>query len=182
MSAVNIKSRPQSFVYPHFHDTQSTRRTNKETEIDKSVYHLLSLYLNADSLDKINSTPSLLSLPTKQSLKHTTSPYWRTKSNRNATTPKRNWLGEEESHRHSQQEMLLERNTLKNSTTTLVHNNDESVIKTIKKRTKSVSFNETVTVILSHDMKSFSQLKQADLETSTEDDDELIFVDALEFI
>ncbi|KAG2230686.1 hypothetical protein BDF21DRAFT_395180 [Thamnidium elegans] len=172
MSAtVNINSRPQSFVYPHFHDTQSTRRTNKESEIDKSVYHLLSLYLNADSLDKMNPTNTLLSKP----IKHT-SPYWRTKSNRN-TISKRNWLGEEENYK-DQQELLLERNTIKNSTTTLVY--DENVMKTTKK--KSVSFNETVTVI-SQDVKSCSRLKHADLlESNTEEEDELIFVDALEFI
>ncbi|KAI9258295.1 hypothetical protein EDC94DRAFT_613313 [Helicostylum pulchrum] len=176
MSAtLNINSRPQSFVYPHFHDTQSTRRTNKESEIDKSVYHLLSLYLNADSLDKINPTTNntLLSKP----LKHT-SPYWRTKSARN-TISKRNWLGEEETY--NQQELLLERNTIKNSITS-TRALDENVTKTIK--TKSVSFNETV-IVISQDVKSCSRLKHADLlldQQNTEEDDELLFVDALEFI
>ncbi|GAA5808179.1 hypothetical protein MFLAVUS_001564 [Mucor flavus] len=173
MSAtLNMNARPQSFVYPHFHDTQSTRRTNKESEIDKSVYHLLSLYLNADSLDKINPTALLSSKP----LKHA-SPYWRTKSNRNSIS-KRNWLGEEEIY--NQQELLLERNTIKNSTAARVEY-DESVTKSTIKR-KSVSFNETVTVI-SQDVRSCSRLKHADLlEQSTEEEDELVFVDALEFI
>lgn len=173
MSAtLNINARPQSFVYPHFHDTQSTRRTNKESEIDKSVYHLLSLYLNADSLDKINPTTNNTLLSTKP-LKHA-SPYWRSKSNRNSIS-KRNWLGEEETY--NQQELLLQRNTIKNSTTVY----DESVTKTTIKR-KSVSFNETV-IVISQDVRSCSRLKHADLvEQSTEEEDELVFVDALEFI
>jgi hypothetical protein len=51
MTTINIDTRQQqSFVYPHFHDTQSKRKSTKEIEIDNSVYHLLSLYLNTDTL------------------------------------------------------------------------------------------------------------------------------------
>ncbi|CAO3639923.1 unnamed protein product [Mucor hiemalis] len=181
MTTMNLNSR-QSFVYPHFHDTQSARKTAKDIEIDKSVYHLLSLYLNADALEKMSpSTPNLHHIK-KHS--NTQSPYWRSnwKSDRTRVTH-RNWFGEEEKVQtitRSPQDILLANNTLKNATTPLF--NDESMTNR-KTRSKSVSFNETVVIIISHDEKSVSKLKQAALlrETATEDeDDESLFVDAVE--
>lgn len=175
---MNIEPRQQqSFVYPHFHDTKSTRNTNKDIEIDKSVYHLLSLYLNADSLDKINPNSLLANKTSKRSVQY---PYSRTRSCFSYRT-QRNWLGEEEYHHacHTPQDTIVDRNTVENSKTT--HYNDNGMTK-INKRSKSVSFNETVTVIISQDNKSSSQLKQQPDINETEDDDDSIFVDALEFI
>ena len=164
MTTVNAPS----FVYPHFHDVQSTRKT-KDIEIDNSVYHLLSLYLNADALEKMTpNTMSLLHPPTTaphtiHHKKH--SPYWRTKSNR--ISKGRNWFGEEiQQH----QDTLLESNTIKNATTP-VYNDD--CMTNRKKRSKSVSFNETVTIIISQDNTSVSPLKE-------DDEDESLFVDAVE--
>lgn len=178
MSTVNIESRPpQSFVYPHFHDASSTRKTNKDVEIDKSVYHLLSLYLNAESLEKIN--PNSL-LATKIPKRPALYPYSRTRSSFSYRT-QRNWLGEENHHayKHTSQDTLVDRNTVENSKT--IHYKDSNMAKK-NKRPKSVSFNETVTVIISQDNKLSSQLKQQPDRNETEDDDDLIFVDALEFI
>lgn len=178
MSTMNIESRPQqSFVYPHFHDANSSRKTNKDVEIDKSVYHLLSLYLNADSLEKVNTNSLLANKTSKRSVQY---PYARSRSSFSYKT-QRSWLGEETQHTraHTSQDTLLDKNTLENSKT--IHYNDNNMTK-INKRSKSVSFNETVTIIISQDNKSSSQLKQQLDKNETEDDDDSIFVDALEFI
>ncbi|KAG2208087.1 hypothetical protein INT47_010449 [Mucor saturninus] len=175
---MNIESRPQqSFVYPHFHDTKSARKTNKDIEIDKSVYHLLSLYLNTDSLEKVNTNSLLATKTTKRPVQY---PYTRTRSSISYKT-QRSWLGEETHHTrtHTPQDTLVDRNTAENSKT--IHYNDNNMTK-INKRSKSVSFNETVTIIISQDNKSSSQLKQQLDKNETEDDDDSIFVDALEFI
>jgi hypothetical protein len=154
-------------VYPHFHDTQSSRATStstntKDIDIDNSVYHLLSLYLNADALE-------LATAAAPQHKKHNGTPYWRQTTNKNVIH-KRNWLGEAGQHpveRKSKQDLLLERNTIKNSIA--IPHYETVVTKTKKSRSKSVSFNETVTIILPGQL--------AEQRVLLEDD---IFVDALE--
>jgi hypothetical protein len=158
---MNIDARPP-VVYPTFHDTQRPSTGNKkEVDIDNSVYHLLSLYLNTDA---ILDTSLLPPLPNKH-----TPPSWKPKSSTTTRSirTQRNWFGED--MKKNYHESVLERNTYKNST--MKAHDFDNIGLTKRSRTKSVSFNETVTVILSQDTVSQSKLKQ-----QTEE----IFVDALE--
>lgn len=168
-------------VYPHFHDTQSSRTSdtttaastnsnNKEIDIESSVYHLLSLYLNADALELAAQAAA----NQQQKKKHTksSSPYW--KSDKKFIHGK-SWLGDDfltAPKKKSKQELLLERNTMKNSSSYTIDTEDSSSVttKNKKSRSKSVSFNETVTII-SHDFKTSQQIINEDVD---------VFVDALE--
>lgn len=164
---MNIDARP-SVVYPTFHDTQRpSSHKKKEADIDNSVYHLLSLYLNTDAILDTSLLPTLPN--TRHSM-----PSWKSKNARSLRT-QRNWFGEENKKhvKKNHHELVLERNTIRNSTIKAHDLNDNELITTKRSRSKSVSFNETVTVILSQDTVSHSQLKQQTLE-------EEIFVDALE--
>jgi hypothetical protein len=157
---MNIDARPP-VVYPTFHDTQRTNK--KQVDIDNSVYHLLSLYLNTDVM--LNPTTPL---PVKRSV-----PSW--KSNSRSIRTQRNWFGEEHMKKNHQ-ELVLERNTYRNSTIK-AHDFDNNE-PTKRSRAKSVSFNETVTVILSQDTVSQSRLKQQQQQQTLVEED--VFVDALE--
>lgn len=170
-------------VYPHFHDTQSSRTSdttttastnsnNKEIDIESSVYHLLSLYLNADALEL--AAQAAANQQQQQKKKHTksSSPYW--KSDKKFIHGK-SWLGDDfltAPKKKSKQELLLERNTMKNSSSYTIDTEDSSSVttKNKKSRSKSVSFNETVTII-SHDFKTSQQIINEDVD---------VFVDALE--
>lgn len=138
-------------VYPTFQ--QQKKQLNAIDTIDDSIYHLLSLYLNTNTVEQITNNHShknhkyphnsLISLHQRQ-----------------------NWFGENKRHHQDDNDLLLRQNTLRNinipPTTT-------SLIK--RKKSKSVSFNETVTVISS----SQDNISQTSLIF-----DEDIFVDAVE--
>ncbi|KAI8088068.1 uncharacterized protein B0P05DRAFT_531345, partial [Gilbertella persicaria] len=162
---MNIKSHTH-VVYPTFHDSYHAKtKTNKEIDIDSSVYHLLSLYLNKDALAD-NKTLLSTMATTHTSTRSPKSLHWKKSSHMIRT--QKSWLGEEKSKRKDDKEILLERNTLKNSSI-----QSEYVHKTVHKKTrsKSVSFSDTVTIIL----------PQNDIETARLEEEDL-FVDALEHL
>ncbi|KAF1805977.1 hypothetical protein FB192DRAFT_1434303 [Mucor lusitanicus] len=179
---MNVDSRPP-VVYPTFHDSQqqkptsstTTTLTPKETAIDDSIYHLLSMYLDTNT--SVIIPPATTATQNSRVMmlnKH--SPYFRTK--RRMPSQQRqhqNWLGENKKSSCTE----LERNTIKNSYTASIDNDAQhGDIKTnsshnkTKTRSKSVSFSETVTVIN-------LQAKWMPAADDNEDDEDL-FVDALE--
>ncbi|KAG1056663.1 hypothetical protein G6F43_001475 [Rhizopus delemar] len=154
-----------NFIYPKFHDTHSTTTTNsntvatskKDTEIDNSIYQLLSIYLSTDKL--LDLPPAT---PPKRHYDHQLPPY---------ALKHRNWLGEANKNKPQN---LLERNTLFNSRKSLIK--PEMIINKTR-RSKSVSFNETVTIISQDHIVSKLEINDKDC-----DDDEEEFVDAFEDI
>jgi hypothetical protein len=181
MSA-NVDPRPppvSNYVYPKFHDVQSSR-TTKDIQLDNAICQILAHYLNTDVLD--TSSKLSRSLPTAPPLsKHKPSslpPYWKVRSTRPYQQTHRNWFGETESV--PKDILILQQNTLKNSKPQAQNEQDNSHVQrpASKSRSKSVSFNETVTVI-SQDLLTKSQLKQGSA-VDTLDEDEDNFVDAVE--
>ncbi|CAO0802961.1 unnamed protein product [Mucor circinelloides] len=167
---MNVESRPP-VVYPTFHDTQQqpSKLTKKEMDIDDSIYHLLSMYLDTNT--------SVIIPPATQNsrvmmMKH--SPYFRTRRRMSSQQQHQNWLGEKKKSLMATC-TELERNTIKNSYTSSIDNDVNVDIRTnkTKTRSKSVSFSETVTVI---NQNNLIQPAAAD----DNDDDEDLFVDALE--
>ncbi|KAG1473560.1 hypothetical protein G6F56_000887 [Rhizopus delemar] len=100
-----------------FNDTKN--KNQKDIDIDNSVYQLLTMYLTSDNLD----------LPQPKGRHEPTVPY---------VVQTRHWLGEGPLD-------IVSQNTLQNSRKPLVKMEPVKVTKT--RRSKSVSFNETVTVI-----------------------------------
>ncbi|OBZ91406.1 hypothetical protein A0J61_00543 [Choanephora cucurbitarum] len=148
-----------SVLYPIFHDNyHSGTKSQKEIDIDTSIYQLLSLYLNKEEES---------SLVKMKKSSHTKSYHWK-KTGRLLKSQK-SWLGEE--RQKSEQELILERNTLQNSS---IQNCGDETLRTKKPRSKSVSFDDKVTVIVSQE-KIIS--KSLDMETQEEE-----FVDALEYL
>ncbi|KAG2193786.1 hypothetical protein INT46_004322 [Mucor plumbeus] len=188
---MNFESRPL-VVYPTFHDTQQQQQQSKvgkkEMDIDDSIYHLLSMYLDANTNIIIPPPPTTTTQSSRMiMIKH--SPYFRSK--RKIPSQQQNWLGEKK--RSSTNNTIcteLERNTIKNSYTIKVENDINVNIKTNnnkKARSKSVSFNETVTVINQDKKASCSDLIQPAFTNNSsddidngDDDEEDLFVDALE--
>lgn len=182
---MNIESRPL-VVYPTFHDTQQQQQSKlskKEMDIDDSIYHLLSMYLDTNT--NVIIPPTTTQNSRMMMMKH--SPYFRSK--RKIPSQQQNWLGEKKRPSTNNTTCTeLERNTMKNSCTIKVENDINVNIKTNdnnKTRSKSVSFNETVTVINQDKKVSCSGLIQPAVATNNsdnddEDEDEDLFVDALE--
>ncbi|KAI8636481.1 hypothetical protein BD408DRAFT_426067 [Parasitella parasitica] len=167
-------------VYPTFHNTQQQQRqqtklTQKEIDIDKSIYHLLSIYLDSNANSIISPPP-----PNSSAMMMKQSSYFH--AIKRLPSQNQNWLGE------SKEPVMatcteLERNTITNSYTFKVEN-DIRITK--KSRSKSVSFNETVTVINQDKSVSCSNLMQPLTSSNKHDvgkgngDDEDLFVDAAE--
>ncbi|KAI8379925.1 hypothetical protein EDC96DRAFT_561351 [Choanephora cucurbitarum] len=148
-----------SVLYPIFHDNyHSGTKSQKEIDIDTSIYQLLSLYLNKEE------GPGLVK---KKKSDHTKSYHWK-KTGRLLKSQK-SWLGEE--RQKSEQELILERNTLQNSS---IQSCSDETLHTKKPRSKSVSFNNKVTVIVSQEKITSKSLN---METQEEE-----FVDALEYL
>ncbi|OBZ87059.1 hypothetical protein A0J61_04897 [Choanephora cucurbitarum] len=150
-----------SFIYPkhngpHHHSKKETK-SQKKMDIDASVYHLLSLYLSKDALT--NNTLVSSRRPNKNYCKQAL---------HRAFRPQRSWLGEETKAEH---DLVLERNTISNAFIQVAQSAKENAL--TKKRTKAVSFSNTVTVVLSQDNVSTRRLKN---------EEEECFVDALEYI
>ncbi|KAI8644692.1 hypothetical protein BD408DRAFT_412752 [Parasitella parasitica] len=177
---MNVEPRPLA-VYPTFNDTQQQKLTQKELDIDESIYHLLSMYL--DTNVNIIIPPSQPPQNNRAMMKH--SPYFRTKRNTSSKPlHHQNWLGERK-RSPTTTCTELERNTMKNSHSIPVENDTNVQIKSNKNkkaRPKFVSFNETVTVINEHKKISFSNLIQPAVASphSSDDDDDALFVDALD--
>ncbi|KAI8367100.1 hypothetical protein BD560DRAFT_400103 [Blakeslea trispora] len=155
-----------SVLYPVFHDNyHSGTRTQKEIDIDTSIYQLFSLYLTKD--EHVNRLISSSPRMAPKQPNHTKSHHWQ--NTRCILKSKRSWLGEE--RKKSEQELILERNTLQNSST---QNCIDETLPTKKARSKSVSFNDMVTVIVSQD-----NIVSKSLDTEAQEEE---FVDALEYL
>ncbi|CEP19214.1 hypothetical protein [Parasitella parasitica] len=179
---MNVESRLPA-VYPTFHNTQQHRQqqqqpqpTQKEIDIDNSIYQLLSIYLdgNANGILLPPSTQDSKTMMMKQSSY--------TRIIKKLPTKGQNWLGETKEPVISAR-TELERNTINNSYTIKV---EPGTRITKKSRSKSVSFNETVTVINQDKSVSCSNLMQPSASSSKHDvnegnsGDEDLFVDAVE--
>ncbi|KAI8876827.1 hypothetical protein K501DRAFT_288697 [Backusella circina FSU 941] len=157
--AINIDS--YSVVYPQFQDISSTRTIEKQD--NNAVYQLLSLYLNTDILDQEQK---------HSKRRNSSSLYWQ--SNMLNQT---NWLGEYRS------KSVLEKNTRMNSRPIYSETASSPRAPAKKHHKKSVSFNETVMVIsLEESTLEKSTLKQDGKSNDEDDEEEDIFVDAVEHL
>jgi hypothetical protein len=147
MSTTNVVE--PRFSYPKFRDTHTTASQEEtKNEIDNSIYQLLSLYLN-DNGTAVKTRRHHHGRSMYIPLQH------------------KNWLGESLNTNQD----VLERNTLLNSKRCIIN---EPERKKGKPR-KSVSFNDTVTMISQDNTMFTFELK---LDNSQEEEE--IFVDAVE--